>query len=385
MDIKARNDFPAIGTTLSSYKPNPSSGHNRHKSHNKRTKSVRKTLKHIFVLVIILAVLTGGYLGFKLYKNVAETFGGNIFDIFHSTKLIGESSGRVNILVAGNSADDPGHSGALLTDSIMLISLDTRDNTAFMLSVPRDLYVNIPGFGYNKINAAYEFGESENFSQNGYANGGMGLLEEIISQKFNIPIDYYALVNYEAFRDSVNAVGGITVNIQSSYPRGLYDPSIDYATGGSLVDLSNGLHTLDGEQALDLARARGDAPGSYGFANSDFERTSNQRMMLVALKDKALTVGVLSNPIKLGQLFDSLGKNVKTDLNLSDARRLYQISTKIPSNEIASDSLDNANGVDLLQSYTANDGESALAPVNGLNDYSAIDSYVSQITAVSAK
>src|SRR5581483_2990394 len=212
--------------------------------------------------------------------------------------------------------DDPGHQGANLTDSIMLVSIDTQNHTAYMLSIPRDLYVNIPGFGYAKINEAYPDGQSESFSQPGYPAGGMGLLEEVVSQKFGIPIDYYALVNYSAVRDAVNAVGGITVTIDS--PDGeLYDPNRDYATGGPLVSLTNGTHTLNGEQALDLARARGD-PSPYGepigFEQSDFQRTADQRMMLVALESKANALSVVTNPIKMGELFDTMGNNVQTDL-----------------------------------------------------------------------
>src|SRR5258708_30037544 len=108
----------------------------------------------------------------------------------------------------------------------------------------------------------------------------MGLLAEVIQQNLGIKTNYYALINYNALKDGVNAVGGIGVNIQSSDPRGLYDPSIDWSTHGPLVKLKNGVQHLNGEQALDLARARGDAYGSYGFARSDFDRTQNQRMMM---------------------------------------------------------------------------------------------------------
>jgi LCP family protein required for cell wall assembly len=380
MDIKGPMNFPAVGQTLSTYKPNFT---NRPSvSPPKKRFNRRKVIKRTILVIVLLILLVGGWLGWKFQSNLSKVFGGNIFGLFSSTKLKGEDTGRVNILLAGNSTDDPGHGGAQLTDSIMLVSIDTHNNTAFMMSIPRDLWVNIPNYGYQKINAAYEDGQAENFSAAGYPNGGMGLLEQIVSQKLGVPIDYYALIDYTAFRDAVNAVGGISVNIQSSNPYGLYDPSIDYTTGGPLVDLSNGVHALNGEQALDLARARGDAYGSYGFPQADFDRTSNQRLMLVALKNKALSIGVLSNPIKLGNLFDSLGNNVKTDFTVSDARRLYDIGKKVNSSQIKSVGLNNVNGQDLLQSYTANDGESALIPAAGLNDYNAIQAYLQQITVV---
>jgi len=284
-------------------------------------------------------------------------------------------------LLAGNSADDPGHQGGQLTDSIMILSINTRDNSAFMLSVPRDLWVNIPGQGHSKINEAYVDGESEHFNESGYFGGGMGLLQETIQQDFSIPIDYYALVDYNAFRDMVNAVGGITVNIQSSDPRGLYDPSVDYATHGPLVRLTNGSHALTGEQALDLARARGDAYGSYGFPQSDFDRTAHQRQMLLALRSKASSSGVLANPLKVSSLFDAVGKNIKTNFSLSEAHRLYDIGKKLNGNAIQSIGLNSANGKNLLISYTSYSGESALAPAAGVDDFSDIRAFVQRLTS----
>lgn len=341
----------------------------------------KRIAKRIAVALIVLVLLTGGYLGYKFIRDFGWN---NILGLFHHTTLKGEDVGRVNILLAGYSADDPGHSGGQLTDSIMLVSIDTKNNKAFMLSIPRDTYVNIPGNGYAKINEAYEDGQAEHFSQSGYASGGMGLLEETVSQKFNVPIDYYALVDYTAFRDSVNAVGGITVNIQSDDPRGLYDPSVDFVTHGPLVDLTNGPHTLNGEQALDLARARGDSYGSYGFPQADFDRTQHQRQMLVALVAKAKTVGVLANPIKVGDLFDAISKNVQTDFHLNEARRLNELMQKIPLSTITSASLNSANyngqkNYDLLQSYATPYGQSALIPAAGIDNYSQIQSYINQL------
>lgn len=342
------------------------------------------TLKRVAVTLAVLILAGGGLLGGKFAYNIHKLFGGNIFSILSTTKLKGEDQGRVNILLAGNSADDPGHDGASLTDSIMLVSIDTKQHKAFMLSIPRDLWVHIPGDGHQKINAAYVAGEATHFNDAGYPTGGMGQLEQIVSQDFGITINYYALVDYTAIRDAVNDVGGIDVNIQSNDPRGLYDPSIDYATHGPLVKLGNGWHHLNGEQALDLARARGDAYGSYGFAGSDFERTQNQRMMLVALKNKAISAGVLANPAKLSNLSDAIGNNVKTDFSLSEVHRLYDIIQQVPNGNIQSLSLNQVNGKNLLTSYAAPDGESALIPAAGMDDYTDIKNFIRQKTSSNA-
>jgi LCP family protein required for cell wall assembly len=387
MDIGRPEDFPVMGRTMSphanAYFQNK--GLNQQPAPLKKSgKRWKKIAKRSALLLVVLVVLSAGWVGYKFYKDF-RGYGG-IFSIFQSTKLKGEDTGRINILLAGNSADDPGHDGADLTDSIMLVSLDTKNNTGFMFSVPRDLYVSLPNgadpdyTGHGKINQAIL---ASKFSQAGYPNGGMGDLEQVISQNLGIPIDYYALIDYTAFRDAVNAIGGITINIQSCSPYGLYDPDRDYETGGILVNLSNGEHALNGEQALDLARARGDAYGSYGFCQSDFTRTADQRLMLAALEKKALSAGVLANPIKLGNLFDSIGKNVQTDLTLSDMRELYSLSKKVSSNKIQSLTLSESGTSPLLTNYTTPLGQDALIPTAGLDNFSDIQAYMQQITAVS--
>jgi LCP family protein required for cell wall assembly len=380
-------DFPGVGMTLPSYKAGESG---RTMLGKKPAPAKRGRLRRIFskaglkkaaITLFILAALVGAFVGLKFLYNAHKLFGGSIFSVLHTTHLKGENRGRVNILLAGNSADDPGHAGGNLTDSIMIVSIDTRNHTAFLLSIPRDLWVNIPGGGHQKINAAYSVGQEDNFSESGYPHGGMGLLDKVVEQDFGIPIDYYALVNYTALRDSVNAVGGVNFNVNSTDPRGLYDPSIDYATHGPLVRLTNGPHVLNGQQALDLARARGDAYGSYGFGNSDFQRTQDQRQLLVALKSKAATASVIANPAKLTSLFDAIGGNVKTDMTLPEVHRLYDLVKPINSKNIKSLSLSDANGKNLLTSYQTRDGESALIPAAGIDDFSGIQAFIQQQTS----
>jgi LCP family protein required for cell wall assembly len=378
-------DFPGVGLTLRTYKHDPfrelktAPGPMRVPRPSvwqliRRSFSLKRT---VIVLLIVVVFITG-WLGWKFAYNLHSLFGGNPFSIFTSTKLKGEDSGRVNILLAGYSADDPGHGGADLTDSIMLLSIDTKNHDAFMLSIPRDLYVNIPGDGYGKINAVYENGGS--FRQSGYPSGGMGLLEKIVSRNFGVDINYYALINYAALKEAVDAVGGIDINVHSSDPRGIYDPDIDWSTHKPLVKLSNGWHHLNGEQALDLARARGHAYGSYGIY-SDFDRTGYQRQMLAALKEKTTSAGVVTNPIRLSQLFDAVGRNIQTDLTLSDVHRLYDVTKDIGGNNIKSLSLDDANGNNLLSSYNSYASGDALIPAAGLDDYSDIRAFLRQATS----
>lgn len=355
------------------------------KTKPKKQKKLRsrrhKIIKRSALSVLTLFLLISGFLGYKFWKSSSQIFGGGgIFGFFDSTKLRGEDQGRVNILLAGNSEDDPGHAGASLTDSIMLVSLDTVNNTGFMMSVPRDLWVtygvkNCAVGLQGKINAAYVCGEQVKFNESGYPSGGMGLLEKIIERDFGIDIHYYAKINYKAFKDAVNAVGGIDITIQTNDPRGLYDGNISKADGGPLK-LTNGVNHLNGQTALNLARARCESV-CYGFTSGDFDRTNYQRQMLLALKDKALSAGVLSNPAKISSLLDAAGNNVKTDLKTGEARRLYDIAKKINNQSIKSIGLADKD-VKLVQTATVN-GTSLVRPVAGMDDFSQIKLFLKKL------
>lgn len=344
--------------------------------------SWKKLFKRAAIVLAIFIVLCLGWLGWKVLHNTNKVFGGSsLIGFLSSTKLKGEDQGRVNILLAGVSSDDPGHDGANLTDSIMLVSLDTQNHKAFLLSIPRDLWVKIPGYGHAKINAANVYGDDKSFSEPGYPTGGMGLLEQTIAQYFQLPINYYAKINYSAFRDGVNAVGGLPITIQSPDKRGLYDPNINKTDGGPLR-LPNGPQVLNGQTALNLARARGDPTGdgrvAYGFPRSDFDRTDHQRQMLIALKTKVTSPGVITNPIKIGQLFDTVGNNLKTDFQPGEIHRLYDLGKEINNADIQSVSLNSANGKNLLANYSSA-GESSLIPSAGIDNFSAIQQYLKKL------
>ncbi len=329
------------------------------KTRNRGKWGWKKIVKRILLVLLIAFLLIGGWLGYKAYRN-SDKLGTNLFSLFDNSKLRGEDRGRINILLAGVSTDDPGHQGADLTDSIMIISINPNNKTAFVMSIPRDLYVKIDGHGYAKINAANVY-------------GGVNLLEKTITQNFNMPIDYYAVINYTAFQDAVNAVGGVTITINSPSRYGVYDP---YAN----LKLPNGTQQINGKQALALSRSRGEGPGAYGVG-SDFDRTTYQRDILLALKDKANSAGVLTNPVKISSLFDAAGNNVKTDLSLGNIRRLNNLTKGMANSDIKSVSLNNYNKVNYLRNYTTTDGQSALIPAAGINNYTQIQALLTELYA----
>lgn len=339
----------------------------------RKPRSGRRVFKRSLAIFGALLLLGGLWFGFKFYRDIAKLTGNanpfSLFTVFHPVALQNQN-GRVNILLAANSADDPGHNGANLTDSVMVLSLNTKNNTALILSIPRDLWVDIPGVGHAKINSAYP-------------NGGMDLLQEVVQDNLGLTIDYQALVNYGAFRDLVNAVGGITITIKSSDRRGIYDPSLDYTTRNccALAKYPNGAATLNGHQALDLARARGDAYGSYGYEQSDFTRTMYQREMMVAVKDKAVQPSVIANPFKVSSLIDAVGNNVKTNLQLNEIETLYTYMKKVDDSKIDSYNINSLKGKDstMLANYTSPDGQSALIPAAGLDDFGDIQKQIQKI------
>ena len=376
-------------------RPRRSSNINNRRRHNTdkpivtRNLYIRRIIGCFIGLIFIILVSTGAFLGYRILKTSQKVFGGsiasNLGDIFGSNvELKGEKTGRINILLAGDSSDDPGHQGGSLTDSILILSIGLKDKSAFLLSVPRDLWVQMPpgtwpGNTHQKINAANEISD---FSQPGYPSGGMGALSYVIQNDIGIPINYYGLMNYSAFRDSVNAVGGVTITINSKDPRGLYDPNTS-------IKLPNGQVTLNGVQALNLARSRGDGYNSYGFNSSDFDRTAHQRELFIAVANKAKSLGVLGNPGKISSLFSALGNNFKTNLNLAEVLTLIKLTKGIDVNNVASSSFCSTLSIGqggcttpILTTRTdPGTGESTVVPVAGVDNYGQLAQYYSQITS----
>jgi LCP family protein required for cell wall assembly len=203
------------------------------------------------------------------------------------------------------------------------------------------------------------------------------LLQKIINENFGIKTEYYALINYAAVRSTVDALGGITVTIKSSEPEGLYDPNFRPVEGGPLK-LANGPQNLDGQTALNLTRARGATYGSYGFPQSDFNRSQHQQLVFAAMKEK-LSWKLLLNPRKNGAVFESVATNVKTDIQASEVMPLYRLMKRIPDASLRQINLRDFNGVNLLASYRTPYGQSALIPAAGISNYNQIKAAVTSL------
>ncbi len=209
---------------------------------------------------------------------------------------------RINILLLGidrRSGTAWGH----LTDTIIIVTVDRANKTAGMLSIPRDLYLTIPGYGENRINTANVLGEKYR-----YPGGGPALLKRTIEQNFGIPIDYYIMVDFQGFVKIVDALGGIDVNItrklhDTQYP----DPKPADPYRYKTVHFDPGFQHLNGTRALEYARSR--------MSTSDWDRAGRQQQVLLAIREKALSLGLLP---KLPSLIPTMAGSFKTDMSLND-------------------------------------------------------------------
>jgi LCP family protein required for cell wall assembly len=240
-----------------------------------------------------------------------------------------------------------------------------------MLSVPRDLWVKQPVnyFGaYQKINAAYESGKYRHLGKVTASNAnadavqaGFSSIDEVLKTVLNVNINYHVLVNFQAFRQAIDTVGGVTVDVKEP----LVDPTMAWENKWNPLLAAAGVQQMNGTKALMYARSR--------ETTSDFARSERQRQILVALKDKVLTAGTLSNPAKIDGLMNAFGDNVYTDLSTQGASRLYTIMKKVDDTKIKS------IGLTEPQKLVTTDRvgtASVVRPVAGFENYNAIQAYV---------
>lgn len=329
----------------------------------------------ILFITIITPLLIIGIWDMRNFASASQKLFGssNMFSLLATSQLKSTSEGRTNILIIGHSADDPGHAGAKLTDSIMVMSLDKSEKNGYTLSIPRDLYVSIPDYGKAKINEAYQAGERKT----GSAEGGVNLLKDVITENFAIDIHYYVIIDYGATKNIVDALDGVSVNIESPDPRGIYDPNFKPEEGGPLK-LANGAQEIDGQTALRLTRARGSTYGSYGFPQSDFNRTQNQQKVLSAIKSE-LNWTLVLDPRTNSKIFAAVADNVTTNLKISEVIPIYRLFTSVPNDQLKTITLNDVNKVNLLTGYRTPNGQSALIPAAGANDFSDIQRALKQL------
>ncbi len=370
----------------------------RDKKDRRPRRKILRIVKWVLIGLAILAVLIGGYLGFKVLFATQTAFKGSLFDLVKNQPLKQDANGRSNFLIVGTSEDDPGHQGANLTDSILVLSIDQNKKNAYMFSVPRDLYVQYGqacAEGYaGKINGYFSC--VDNGTSPAAEQRRLQQTQQFVGNIFGLDIQYGVHVNYTVVRDVINAIGGsITVDIEGdngngpSDQIGIMDANFDWKCGatkaqrvkncppdGHFIDYQPGPQTLDAEHALYLAQARGDA-ANVGLAQSNFDRERNQQKIIVAIKEKALSTGTLTNVVAVSKLIDALGNNLRTNIQTKEIRTLMDLGKNIKSSDIRSlDFYKKGNMLMTTQSFS--NAGSSVVPAAGTFNYDDIRAYITK-------
>lgn len=258
------------------------------------------------------------------------------------TPIPWNGSDRVTILVLGlDYRDWVAGSGAPRSDSMMLITIDPITHKAGMLSIPRDLWVDIPGFTHNRINTAYALGE-------GYRvpGGGPALAMQTVEDLIGVPITYYMVIDFATFERMIDEIGGIDV---------LVTQRIKISPIGRLSHwLEAKAYHLDGPDALAYARVR-------KGAGDDFGRSQRQQQVALAILDRVVGFDMLPTLVtKAPALYQELSSGVRTNLSLEDMIALSWLAVRINKDDIVSGVIAPPNMVGF---YTRPDGASVLRPI----------------------
>jgi len=338
----------------------------------------KKIIKRVITAIIVLLLAVGAYVGIKAAIAGGKAFQGSVLDFVQKAPLKMDENGRSNILVVGTSEDNEGgtHPGGNLTDSILVVSIDQKKEDAYMISMPRDMWVTLDNpcdVGYeSKINAVYMCASEDGTNE----PAGMAAMQSKVGEVFGLDLQYYIHVNTTVVKDAVEAVGGVNITIESEDPRGIYDPNFDWQCNYEcrLVDYKNGeTVTMDGQRALAFARAR-NASGGYGLPNGNFDREKNQQKVIRALQEKAVSAGTLTNIGKVTGLIDAFGDNLRTNFEVKEIRTLADLGQAISGDKLQSISL-TEEGESVVTTGNVS-GQSIVQPVDGLYEYSGIQSYI---------
>jgi LCP family protein required for cell wall assembly len=355
---------------------------------NKKSPRTRRQriLRWIIIAFVLLFLSIVGWIAYRTVSAGGSIFKGNLLGLIQSQPLKQDANGRSNILILGTSEDDPGHGGAYLTDSMMIMSIDQNGKTVDMVSVPRDLYVKYGmacNSGYEgKINEYFNCVNSDTTSQSAEQDR-LIKTKNFVGKIFGVDIQYAVHVNNTVMKEAVDAVGGIDVNIQGDgpvpygvSPGSVLDRNFDWRCkyACNLVKYSPGVHSLDGQHALFLAMARGDTAPTYGFINSNFDREKNQQKIIIALKQKAVSTGTLTDVAKVTKLIDALGNNLRTNFDTTEIRTLMQLGTDIKTENIKTISLyDGSTAVVTTGTYY---GASVVMPSDGIFNYASLRAFI---------
>ncbi len=223
----------------------------------------------------------------------------------------------INIVLMGVDFQAEDDENPPRSDTTIVLHINPKTKEVAMMSIPRDVLVTIPGFGNDKMNAAYPLGEA---NEDEIPGGGPTLVAQTIEANFNIPIHFYATIDFEGFVDMVNTVDGVIVDAQAQISDNLY-PTEDLRL--TRAYFPTGLQKLDGQQALRYVRTR--------HGDSDIARGTRQQQVLMSLRERAITFDLIT---RAPELINNLGDTLRTDMDLGQMLSLANLGRSIDSEAI---------------------------------------------------
>jgi polyisoprenyl-teichoic acid--peptidoglycan teichoic acid transferase len=296
-----------------------------------KKKRRKKIFLWIFFVLIFSMMVGSAYFAWKINAvskkiNIENSddgsFLGSVTSVVSSAisskhkPLQGENDSRINILLLGLGGGN--HPGKNLTDTIMIMNIDTKNKKVALFSLPRDLYVKIPDTSYStKINSIYQYGLDN--------DKGVESMKKTVEDVTGIPIHYYIILDFDGFKKIIDDIGGINIMVE----RDIYDPrypgpNYSYET----FEIKQGLHHLDGETALKYARERHNDP------EGDFGRAKRQQQVIQATKNKVFSLQTFLNVVTLNNLLDTLGDNLKTNITLDEIESFITLAKSVDSQNI---------------------------------------------------
>jgi len=293
-------------------------------NNNKKKRKRKKLLTFILVPLLVIAASGIGY-GAFLYTKAKSVVEDSYQPIDRESSLrdaaVDPDIDDISILFIGVDDSEKRSSSSGTTrsrsDALMLATLNEEEKSVKLLSIPRDSYVYIPERGYNdKITHAHYF-------------GGVSSTIETVENLLDVPVDYYAKMNFDAFMDVVEALGGIEVDVPVTFT----EQNSKDQKGDNAIHLEKGLQTLNGEEALALARTR--------KIDNDIERGKRQQLIMKAIMDKAVSAQAIT---KYSKLMEAVGDNMTTDLSFSNIQSLLAYATAENGLQVESLTLTGSDG-----------------------------------------
>jgi LCP family protein required for cell wall assembly len=329
----------------------------------KKGRGIRRTI----YVILTLLILCGGLFSAKILKvggnvlNKDRSIIAQLVDLFipGDRMLIGEKDGQINVLLA--AIGGKGHEGENLTDTIMVAMIRPQEKKVALLSIPRDLFVRLPGSSsFTKINAINAYKENVKKGE------GIIALGQKVEEITGLSIHYYARVDFTAFKQVIDKIGGVEVTIPVSF--------YDY---WHKISFPAGTELMSGDRALSYVRAR------YvdGPEGGDFARAARQQHLLLAMREKIFSANTAFDVRAVTGIIDAFGDNVATNFNLWEVKKVFEMARVIPKDNINTAVLSTgtngllAGGTEILDGVPA----SIIRPRAGAEDYSQIKEFVSNI------